>query len=355
MYNIGIIVITLIMSKVLVIDSEEKARDEMSKTLLSLNPQNKVESFANFEALEAYYKNLKEEEQPEFFKFDMMIFDYTLITPAHWEATINEFKARNPVEFSLNFTSYDNVHVNRKHILQLHARNIFYKPFDSLILKESLNISLKPKESVKPVEMREQVTQSLVAILKKIELVSICELGFITMNERPIERLSFSKYLSELFSSGKKQSVWAQCIMSIEVPNKPGFFINKFQFVGVESGALMNLRRHLQENKHKKVDNGVWNLHNSNSGSTVNIAVIDTKEDKQNKIKSDLESRFTNVKVDYIKIDPSARGGPSETQYECILNLNSALEYDDFKNKFNSDAKVFLLAHELVTEENLKK
>jgi hypothetical protein len=194
----------------------------------------------------------------------------------------------------------------------------------------------------------------MVAILKDVELVSICELGFITMNEQQIPPGTFSKYLSDLFSVGKKRSVWAQCILSIAVPNKPGFFINKFQFVGIENGALMSLRRYLQENKHKKAVNGVWNLNGNKSEKKLQVAIIDTKEDKQNKLKSELESRFNNVKADYVKIDPSA-SGKLDGDYDFVLNLNLELEFDDFKNKFGAETKYFLLAGAPFDEEKLKK
>jgi hypothetical protein len=277
-----------------------------------------------------------------------------LVNPAEWEAKLKDLKSRQEKQASYCFTAYDDVHVNRKHITQLHARNIFYKPFDPLILKESLNIALKFKSSVQPVEMKPQITQSMVAILKDVELVSICELGFITMNEQQIAPGTFSKYLSDLFTAGKKRSAWAQCILSIPVPNKPGFFINKFQFVAIESGSLMTLRRYLQENKHKKAVNGVWNLNGNKSEKKLQVAIIDNKDDKQNKMKSDLEARFSNVKADYVKIDPSAPV-KSETQYDFVLNLNQELEYETFKKSFGPDTKYFLVANAPITEEKLKR
>lgn len=342
------------MGRILVIDSEDKARAEISRALLSLNPQNKLEVFAKFEDLDLHFKNLKEEEQPDYFKFDLLIFEYTLVDPHEWEAKFKDLRLKIPPEASFCFTSYDNVNVNRKHIQQLHARNIFYKPFDPLILKESLNMALKFKTRVTPIEMRPQMTQSSVAILKDVELVSICELGFVTMNEGAIAQFTFSKYLSELFSNGKKQSVWAQCILSIEVPNKPGFFINKFQFVGIESGALMNLRRHLQENKHKKSVNGIWNLANHKSDKKLMVALIDTKEDKLSKLKADLESRFTNLKAEYVMVDPE-KLQRLEKSYDFVLVLNHELDAEALKKNFSAETKMFLLPSAAIKEEELIK
>jgi response regulator RpfG family c-di-GMP phosphodiesterase len=133
------------MGKILVVDGEDKAREEITKALLSLNPQNKLEVFAKFEDLETHVKNLNDEEQKTFYDFDLVVLDYALVNPAEWEAKLKDLKSRQEKQASYCFTAYDDVHVNRKHITQLHARNIFYKPFDPLILKESLNIALKFK------------------------------------------------------------------------------------------------------------------------------------------------------------------------------------------------------------------
>jgi hypothetical protein len=343
------------MSKILVVDGEDKAREEISKALLSLNPQNKLEVFANFEDLELHFNNLNEEEQKEYFNFNLVILDYMLVLPAAWEVKLNDLKKRNSVEASFCFTSYDNVKISRKHIRQLHMRNIFYKPFDPLILKESLNMALQYKSRVSPVEMRAQVTESHVAILKEIELVSICELGFVTMNESSIDRLKYSKFISELFLNNKKQSVWAQCIMSLEVPNKPGYFINKFQFIGIESGALMHLRRYLKENQSKRVANAVWNLQNNDNAKVISMAIINTKEDNLNNLKSEIESRFKNTKVDYITIDSNTKNEAAVLTYDCVINLNPELEYDFFKNRFSADTKIFLLSDILLNDEKLQK
>lgn len=342
------------MGRILVVDGEDKARDEISKALLSLNPQNKLEVFAKFEDLENHFKNLNEEQQLEYYKFDVVILEYTLVNPTEWEARLKDLKSKIPAEASYCFTSYDNVNVNRKHLQQLHARNIFYKPFDTLILKESLNMALKFKTKVSPVEMRPQITQSSVAILKDVELVSICELGFVTMNEGAIAQFTFSKYLSELFTNGKKQSVWAQCILSLEVPNKPGFFINKFQFVGIESGALMHLRRHLQENKHKKAVNGIWKLDNTKSDKKLTVAIIDTKEDKTNKLKSEIESRFSNLKAEYV-IVAADKLAKLEKKYDFVVNLNQELDAEELRELFPQDVKMFLLASGPIKEEDLVK
>lgn len=343
------------MSRILVIDSEDKARDEIARVLLALNPQNAVEAFARFEELEHHFKNLPEDKQQDYFTFDVFIFDYGLIAATEWENKIKEFKQRNKVDANFCFTSYDNVNVNRKFILQMHARNIFYKPFDELILKESLNIALKPKTAVKPIEIQPQVTQSVVAMLKEIEIVSICELGFVTMSEGAIPVGSYTKYLSELFTNGKKQTAWAQCILSLEIPSKPGFFINKFHFIGIESGALMSVRRYIHVNKHKKQAHGIWNLNNTESEKTLHIAIIDVKEEGEIKLKSEIESRYKNVKVDNVKIDPSAVGETLPTTYDAVINMVPELEFDDFKNLFSSEVKKFIFLSEIPGDEKISE
>ena len=341
------------MARILVIDTEVKMIDEFKKAIFSISPDFKLLCYTSLQALHENYKSTAEADRIDFYKFDLILLDYNLLKPVDWEGQLSDLRIKTQTETVICFTTYDSANVNRKHILSLNIFNIFYKPIDTLMLKESINLSLKAKKNTKPLEMKAQSTKALVAILKEVELVSLCELGFVTMNEGSIPRESFSKYYSEIFSSGKKQSAWAQCIMSIEVPNKPGFFINKFHFVGLNIGALKNLRLFIQTNKLKKTASAVWNLSGVQSTRNLNLAVIDTKEDKTNTLKNNIEERFTNASVDYIRIDGGKITEPTEKTYDCVINLNRELKFDDYKNKFSKDTQHLLICRDVISEQDL--
>ena len=171
------------MAKILVVDTEEKGIEEIRKAILHLNPDIKISSYTTLHALHEEARKLSEAEREEFFKFDLMILDYMASKPAEWEAKLAALKSINKIEATVCMTAFDDPSFNKKHISSLKLFNILYKPFDQLILKESINIALSSHKSVKPVEMRAQSFNSQISILKEIELLSISELGFLTLND----------------------------------------------------------------------------------------------------------------------------------------------------------------------------
>lgn len=343
------------MSRVLIIDSELKSINEFKQNLLNLNPQIIIESFLSLQDLDLITKKLNEEELIEFYKFDLIILDYSLVDPKAWAEHLSFFKQQNTLKGVICFSTYDRPDINRKHIFNLEVYNVLYKPFDPLILKESLNIALKAGKNSKTVEIKPQSAKAFVAILKEIELISICELGFVTMNEGEIPQYSYSKYFSEIFSYGKKQSVWAQCLMSIPVPNKPGYFINKFQYVAIEPAALMTIRKYIQTNKKKQLNNALWNLAPPQQLKKLSIALIDTVPEKSGTIIQDIETYFENVKVDFIKIDTNKTSKPAYQQYDCVINLNDSNKFDQFKNYFPKETLYFMFSQVSIAEDRMSE
>lgn len=341
------------MARVLVVDRELKSINEFRQTLLNLNPQIIIESFLSLQDLDFVTKKLTEEELIEFYKFDLTILDYSLVEPKDWEEKLSFFAQRNALKGVVCFSTYDRPEINRKHIFNLKIYNILYKPFDSLILKESLNIALKAGKNSKTVEIKPQAAKAFVAILKEIELISICELGFVTMNEGEIPQFSYSKYFSEIFSYGKKQSVWAQCLMSIPVPNKPGYFINKFQYVAIDPAALLTIRKYIQTNKKNQLSSALWNLAHPQQLKTLSIAVIDTVLENSGTLIQDIETHFENVKIDFIKIDANKSSKPVSQQYDCVINLNDSNKFDQFKNYFPKETLYFMFSKVLIAEDRM--
>lgn len=341
------------MAKVLVVDTEEKGIEEIRKAVLSLNPENIVEAFLSFDAMKEAVFKLEEEEIANYYTFDLLILDYLAAKPAEWVSTLAELKEKNKPESVMCLTAFDDVNLNKKHIQTLHPFNIFYKPFDQLILRESINIALSPNLSVKPAEMHPQSFNAQIAILKEIELLSISELGFLSLNDKPIVVGGLSKYFSAIFSHGKKRSVLAQCLMSIPLPNNPGQFINKFQYVGLESEGLLAIRKFVGLNKKNHAPGNSWSLAAQVSSPMVNIALLDTADEKAAALKEDIDSHFDNVRTEILKMDWSKSPQPLNDRFDIVINLSPNLTHDEFKNKFSKEAKYFLLSPEVMSEERL--
>jgi AmiR/NasT family two-component response regulator len=342
------------MSRVLLIDNEIKSIDEIKKILLDLDPQCAIETYDSYEKFE----NDAKAGSAEFFKYNLIIIEYRLAKFNEWEPKITELRSKVPAETVICFTTYDAPGVNRKNILHLAVFNLLYKPYDQLIIKESLNMALKTsenlKEQIKPLEMKAQASTAYVGILKEVDILSICDLGFVTHSNTQIPLNTFSKYYSKLFSHEKKQSIWAQCIQSEPVPGMVDTFASKFHFVGIESPVLMKLRKHLQENKSQRVKATVWSFADSKVQRPVSIAVIDAPE-SQAQLKTDIEEHFKNVTVDILTFDPDKQTEPYTTNYDCVINLNPVLGPEALKAMFKPDIVSILFIDKPVTDDQFKE
>lgn len=342
------------MSRVLLIDNEIKSIDEIKKILLSLDPFCVIESY---DSLQKFEKDASAAE-PEFFKFNLILIEYQLAKFNEWEAKLSYLKSKVPVESVICFTSYDAPTVSRKHILNLAPFNLLYKPYDPLILKESLNMALKTsenlKEQIKPFEMKPQPSTAFVGILKDVDIVSICDLGFVTENTTQIPINNFSKYYSKLFSHEKKQSVWAQCIQSELKPGTTDTFTSKFHFVGIEAPVLMQLRKYLQENKSRRAKTTVWNFADNKISRKLSIALINVSE-SQSQLKKDIEEHFKNVTVEVLVIDVKTSPEPMTGDYDCVINLDPELGIDALKAMFKPEVVCLLLAERPITDEQFKE
>ncbi|MBC7457623.1 MAG: hypothetical protein H7235_05050, partial [Bdellovibrionaceae bacterium] len=191
-------------------------------------------------------------------------------------------------------------------------------------------------------------------ILKEVDILSICDLGFVTQSDSAIPLNSFSKYYSKLFSHEKKQSIWAQCIQSDPVPSMVDMFISKFHFVGIEAPVLMKLRKYLQENKSQRVKTIVWSFADSKVKRQLTIALFDALEG-QTQLKADIEDHFKNVTVDLLPFDPNKQTEPYATPYDCVINLNPVLGPEALKAMFKPDIVSILFSDKPVTDDQFKE
>lgn len=342
------------MSRVLLIDNEIKSTDEIKKILLALDPQCAIETY---DSLEKFEKEAATGSS-DFFNFNLIIIEYQLAKFNEWEAKLADLRSKVPAETVICFTSYDAPGVNRKNILNLAVFNLLYKPYDPLILKENLNMALKTsenlKEQIKPLEMKPQASTAYVGILKEVDIVSICDLGFVTQSETQIPLNNFSKYYCKLFSHDKKQSIWAQCIQSELLTGSNNTYVSRFHFVGIESAVLMKLRKHLQENKSQRVKSTVWSFADSTVNRQLKIAVIDGAE-SQPQLKADIEEHFKNVTVDILAFDPDKQSEKQTTTYDGVINLNPALGHEALKAMFNDNIIPILFTDKPVTDDQFKE
>lgn len=342
------------MGRYLIVDTEDKSVEQIIESLRAVDTQAQIESFSNIEALLEHTNSLNAENSPLFWNFDLIVLDYSFHTPQHWPEEIQKLKALNQKEFSIVLTSYENNFTAAKYIRSLEIYNFIFKPFDLLILKESLNLALKIKKKASPLELKSQSATAFIALLKEVELQTFSELGFVTLSDSQIKIGSISKYFSPIFLNGKKQSVWAQCLISVPHPQKPQNFINKFQFYAAEQPLLTAIRKYIVARKKESTSSALWNLTPPKNSVSLKMAIIGLENDETKNLIHEIENHFSNVIGEIVKIDPSKKS-VDQVMFDHDFCINTTdIKYENFKDLFKTDCLHFWFSPTSPKEDNLK-
>lgn len=327
----------LVMGRYLIIDREEKAVDQILESLRAIDGQAQVETFPDITAFETHLNSLTPENIGSFWTFDLMILDYASYIPNVWPEKIAKLKAQNTKEFSIVLTSYENNMTVAKYIRPLDIYNFVFKPFDALILKESLNLALKIKKKAAPLEMKSQSATAFIALLKQVDLQTISELGFVTTSDAQIDAGSIAKYFSPMFIQGKKQSIWAQCMVSVPHPQKPGTFINKFQFYGAEQAFLNTVRKYIATHKSDQASSALWNLNPPKQTLPLKMAIIGLDNDDTKSFAQEIQNRYNNVTPEIVKLDPSKKSADKAIYDHHICINMTDIKFENFSEMFKPE------------------
>ncbi|AZZ37009.1 hypothetical protein CIK05_09455 [Bdellovibrio sp. qaytius] len=342
------------MGRYLVVDIEDKSVEQIIEALRAVDAQAQIEKFSTLEEFEAHANAITPENIASFWNFDLMVLDYGQHTPQAWPEKIAKFKSQNLKEFSIVLTSYENNFTLAKFIRPLDIYNFVFKPFDSLILKESLNLALKIKKKAAPLEMKSQSATAFIALLKEVELQTVSELGFVTLSDSQIDAGSISKYFSAMFLNGKKQSVWAQCLVSIPHPQKAGYFINKFQFFGVDQPLLTTVRKYIAAHKKDTASSALWNLNPPKTTIPLKLAIIGLDNDENKSLAQEIQSRYNNVTPEIVKLDPSKKSA-DQAMFDHHFCLNTTdIKHENFKEMFKPECIHLWYAPNIPKEDDLK-
>lgn len=343
------------MGRYLIIDSEDKSAEQIIEALRVVDAQGTIEKFANMDEFDAQANSLTPENIASFWNFDLMVLDYGLFTPLTWPDKITQLRSQNQKEFSIILTSYENTFTVAKYIRPLDIYNFIFKPFDSLILKESFNLALKIKKKASPLEMKSQSATAFIALLKEVELQTISELGFVTLSDSQIETGSISKYFSTMFIYGKKQSAWAQCLVSIPHPQKPGAFINKFQFFGAEQPLLSTLRKYIAAHKSDNASSALWNLNAPKSTIPLKLAIIGADNEDNKNLANDIQNRYNNLTAEIVKLDPSKKSNEKAVHNHDLCINTTDIKNENYKELFKPECVHFWYAPIAPKEDDLKQ
>lgn len=335
----------------LVIDPEEKTKAEILAALEQIDNQAQI----IYKTSIAQWRKDRAEKQETKLEFDLIVLNFEEFEITNWPDELKQVRTEISLGKDPNIilVGYESPNLSRKLLTRLDFFNFVFKPFDKLILKETVHTAMSKKKRITPLEIKAQKSAAFIAVLKEIELQSVSELGFVTLSDELIPAGATSKYFSNLFQHEKKVSTWAQCLKSVPHPGKPNTFINQFQLFGIESGALMALRRHIQSHKSNVASSALWYLGKPAKSRTVTMALVAPDGTQSRKLKADLENYFQNFECDLL--DPQK--SPLEKkhpQYDFVLNW-SDVGPEALKKEFGEQTKFFWLLEGFAIEDDRTK
>ncbi|WP_413294197.1 hypothetical protein ACLSU7_03650 [Bdellovibrio sp. HCB185ZH] len=169
--------------------------------------------------------------------------------------------------------------------------NVLYKPFDKLIIKEHLQYALTGHHPVTSSTLTAAKMSATIEMLKDIQLQSLSEIGFTSLNNHEIKIGAITKYYSDSFTSDSKKSLLAVCVACKEISIKE--YLCTFQFVAADPGQIAKIRRDILQNKsHQSLD-----LQTPMGNLKTRIILLNDDEPLDIEFKTMLNQRFQNVEV----------------------------------------------------------
>ena len=341
------------MGRYLVIENEPKLFGLIQESLKAIDNSADVVHFDNLIIYEKKITELKDEEKAEFFKFNLHLINLADQPPKLWKGILDKIKSQRGLPDSpICVSTYESKGTSLSFLKQLEVFNIIFKPFDPLILKETINLSLQVGKLASPVEIKPQKSSAFIAVLKEVELESISELGFLTISDAAVPLMGLTKYFSPLFTVGRKQSVWAQCLVSAPHPSKPNYFINKFQFYYVKKDFLNQVRKYVNSLKPQETSSKIWNLEVVSKTPKIKIAMVAAHTPEADGYKKDLQSHFGNLEIDFLDYSV-IESWEKFYDYDWVINA-SDLQHDQIKSYFKETTKYFWMPLSDLKEDVLK-
>ncbi len=340
------------MSRYLIIENESKLQALILDAIKLLDPQAVVETFEHLHLFNLKVSHFNDDEKKEFLNFDFTLLGFSDLPLKDWKKNFEDFKSLPRKPSPICLSGHENATLTVKFLQQFEIYNFIFKPYDPLILKESIYLALQKEKKAKTHEIKSQKANAMIGVLKEVELQSISELGFMTFSDMPIPLMSVAEYFSPLFKVGKKQSVWAQCLVSTAHPQKPKLYINKFQFYCVDKMFLNLMRKYVASMKTNETSSAIWNLEAKSSGMPIKMAVIAPSSAENIAISKDIQAHYRNLKVEIIDIGSSASKS-SVFDHDLVLNLTD-LEAEKLVGFFKKEAQFFWMRSALPADDKLK-
>lgn len=343
------------MGRYLVIENEPKLFELIQESVKSIDNNAEILNFTTALEFNAKLKELKEEEKPEFLKFSLYVINVGDRPPKEWKEIIEGVRSIGTnKEAQVCLTTYENKGASLNFLKSLNIFNVIFKPFDPLILKETIHLALQKGKLAKSLEMKSQKSSAFIGVLKEVELQAISELGFITISDAQIPKFGLTKYFSPLFAVGKKRSAWAQCISSEPHPDKSGHFLNKFQFFYAKKDFLNQIRKYVISMKPQEISSASWQLGVGKPlGKNIKIGFIGMHDIETDSFYKEIQNRFKNLDLEFLDCEKMDTW-PKVSDHNIVLN-STELQMELIKTHFKDGTSFLWTPKSEIKEETLKE
>ena len=142
------------MGRYLVVENEPKLFELVQEALKAIDSSADVVHFESFHLLENKVKLLPENEKNEFYQFNLLVLSFADVPLKDWKKDIDELKKCCGPGIPICLTTFESNLINLHFLKQLEVYNIIYKPFDPLILRETISLALQKEKLANTFEIK---------------------------------------------------------------------------------------------------------------------------------------------------------------------------------------------------------
>lgn len=145
-------------------------------------------------------------------------------------------------ELCIFLSGHDHPKLEMKRYEHRFVNNFVFKPFDKLLLKQSLETALTGRVPVKKHHINNFKTEVKIEMLKSIRLTEVNEIGFGTISDQKVESDKITKYYADFLQTEQHRSAFARALQNNNVKGSTLYKIN-LGFFALDQQQSFNLQK----------------------------------------------------------------------------------------------------------------
>lgn len=154
-------------------------------------------------------------------------------------------------ELCILLTGHDHPKLEMKRYEHRFVSNFVFKPFDKLLLKQSLETALTGRVPVKKHHINNFKTEVKIEMLKSIRLTEVNEIGFGTLSDQKVSTNKISKYYANFLETVQHRSAFGRAILTSNVRGSTLYKVN-LGFFALDQQQSFNLQKMIKSQNQKR-------------------------------------------------------------------------------------------------------